>query len=113
MAGVETRSFDEPDETLSVEKAGAARVRIGGLTAWRFVFEPGWRFTEHMDADGCPTPHAGYIVSGRLHVVMDDGSEAEGGPGEVITIAPGHDAWTVGDEPCVFIDFGENVTLDA
>ncbi|MCD2441221.1 hypothetical protein LQ757_02915 [Agromyces sp. SYSU K20354] len=42
---------------------------------------------------------------------MDDGTEAEGGPGAVMVIEPGHDAWTVGDEPCVFIDFGESVQL--
>jgi len=44
-------------------------------------------------------------VSGRMHVVMDDGEEAEFGPGDYAVIEPGHDAWTVGREPCVFVDF--------
>jgi uncharacterized cupin superfamily protein len=48
----------------------------------------------------------GYVLSGRMKVVMDDGTEAEVGPGDVCSIAPGHDAWTVGDEACVTIDFG-------
>jgi hypothetical protein len=97
MAGVETRSFDEPDETLPADKAGAARVRIGGLNAWGSPSSRAGASPSHFDANGCPAPHAGYIASGRLHVRMDDGSEAEAGPGEVITIAP--------------VDFGENVTL--
>ena len=52
------------------------------------------------------TVHLGYVLSGRLKVVTDDGTEGEVGPGDVCSIAPGHDAWTVGDEACVTIDFG-------
>jgi hypothetical protein len=106
---VETRTFAEPDETLRDEKGRADRIDVGGLSVWKVVFEPGWRYTEYADGDWCSAPHAAYIESGRLHVLMDDGTEAEGGPGAVMVIKPGHDAWTVGDEPCVFIDFGESV----
>jgi hypothetical protein len=108
---VETRTFDEPDETIQDEMGTAGRISVGGLSVWRAVAEPGWRYTEWADGDGdlCSAPHAVYIASGRLHVLMDDGTEAEGGPGAVMVIKPGHDAWTVGDEPCVFIDFGESV----
>jgi hypothetical protein len=106
---VETRTFDEPDETLRDEKGRADRIDVGGFSVWKVVFEPGWRYTEYADGDLCAAPHAAYIESGRLHVLMDDGTEAEGGPGAVMVIKPGHDAWTVGDEPCVFIDFGESV----
>jgi hypothetical protein len=106
---VETRGFDEPDETIEDEKGSAGRISVGGLSVWRVVFEPGWRYTEYAGGDLCMAPHAAYIESGRLHVLTDDGTEVEGGPGAVIVIEPGHDAWTVGDEPCVFIDFGESV----
>jgi uncharacterized cupin superfamily protein len=44
-------------------------------------------------------------VSGRLKVVMDDGEEMDYGPGDFAIMAPGHDAWVVGDEPCVYIDW--------
>jgi hypothetical protein len=54
--------------------------------------------------DSCPAPHLGYVVSGRLHVRMDDGSQGEAGPGDAFWIAPGHDAWVVGDEPVVLVD---------
>jgi quercetin dioxygenase-like cupin family protein len=109
MGGIHARAFDRPDETLPVEKASADRVAVGGISVWKLVFEPGWRYTQHMEEDQCTMPHAAYIVSGRLRVVMEDGTAAEGGPDTVIVIAPGHDAWTVGDEPCVFIDFSESV----
>ena len=42
--------------------------------------------------------HIGYALSGRLHVAMDDGSELEYGPGDVVLVPPGHDGWTVGAE---------------
>ena len=75
----------------------------------RAVFEPGWRWSESVrpivGTNSCQTAHLGYVVSGRMHVVMDDGTEAEAGPGEVFAIAPGHDAWIPGDEACVVIDF--------
>ena len=44
-----------------------------------------------------------YIISGRMKVVMDDGTEA--GPGEAVIIPPGHNAQVVGNEPRVAIDF--------
>lgn len=108
---VEVRTFDESDESFETEMGHAERISVGGLSVWRALAEPGWRFTEGADGDLCSAPHALYIESGRLHVLMADGTEAEGGPGAVMVIEPGHDAWTVGDEPCVFIDFGESVEL--
>jgi ethanolamine utilization protein EutQ (cupin superfamily) len=46
-----------------------------------------------------------YGLSGRLHVRMDDGTESETGPGDAQLLPPGHDAWVVGDEPYVGLDF--------
>ena len=57
--------------------------------------------------ESCEFPHFGYIISGRMRIRMDDGSEGEIGTGDVFTIAPGHDAEVVGDEPCVMLDVGE------
>ena len=55
--------------------------------------------------DACQAAHLGYVVSGRMHVVMSDGTQGDAGPGDLVEIAPGHDAWIVSDEPCVFVDF--------
>ena len=60
--------------------------------------------------DSCQATHMGYVISGRMKVVMNDGTEAEAGPGDVVHIAPGHDAWIVGNEACVMVDFGSSVS---
>ena len=107
---LEAKSLESPDETRPfVDKGAAAIVNVGGVTAGRGVFEPGWRWSEHVKpiagTDSCQAPHAGYVLSGRMRVRMDDGEEAEVGPGDAFVISPGHDAWTVGDEACVLLDF--------
>ena len=75
----------------------------------RATFLPGWRWSEHVKpiagTDSCQAAHLGYFVSGRMTVVMDDGETVEYGPGDFADMAPGHDAWIVGDEPCVFVDW--------
>ncbi|HEX8086976.1 MAG TPA: cupin domain-containing protein [Solirubrobacteraceae bacterium] len=112
MAGVEVKGFDSPDEVRPFEGKGKAEiVNVGGRPVGRGTFEPGWRWSENVKpiagTDSCQVSHLGYCVSGRMKVVMDDGSEGELGPGEVVAIPPGHDAEVIGDEPCVLIDFGE------
>ncbi len=110
MAGVESRDFDSPDETRTPDKTQVDVVRMGATTAARFAFEPGWRWSECVKpvagTESCQAPHMAYVVSGRMKIVMDDGTEAEVGPGDAAVIPPGHDAWTVGDEACVMVDFG-------
>src|SRR6266496_3497614 len=109
MAGLETKSLDSPDEARPFGKGRAEIVTLGGMTVGRAVLEPGWRWSQHVKpiagTDSCQVAHTGYVVSGRLKVVMDDGAEGEVGPGDAYVIPPGHDAWTVGDEPVVSVDF--------
>jgi hypothetical protein len=112
MAQTEVKSFDSPDETRPFEGKGQAEVvEIGGRTVGRGTFEPGWRWSQNVkpiaQTDSCEVSHLGYVISGRMKVFMDDGSEGEVGPGDVFAIPPGHDAEVVGDEPCVMVDFGE------
>jgi Cupin domain len=112
MAGIETKSFESPDETRNFHAHGHAEVvEINGKTVLRSEFEPGWNWKEDIGpiagTDTCQTHHFGYCVSGRMKVVMDDGTEMEMGPGDLVEIQPGHDAQVVGDETCVFIDFGD------
>jgi quercetin dioxygenase-like cupin family protein len=110
MADLDVKNLGSPDETRPFAAKGRAEVvSVGGTTILRGTFEPGWRWSEHVKplagTDSCRTGHTGYVVSGRMHVRMDDGTEREIGPGDAVRIAPGHDAWIVGDEACVFIDF--------
>jgi hypothetical protein len=98
-----------PDETRTFDKGKLELVTIGGNTFGRATFQPGWRWSTSVkplvNTKSCEAPHLQYQVSGRLHVVMDDGSEDEFGPGDIALLPPGHDAWVVGDEPVVVIDF--------
>ena len=75
----------------------------------RATFQPGWRWSQHVKPiagiDSCQAAHTCYFVAGRMAVVMDDGEQAEYGPGDFAIMSPGHDAWIVGDEPCVVVDW--------
>jgi hypothetical protein len=105
VAGLETGSFEAPDETRTPDKTKVDVVRLGGTTAARLTFEPGWKWSECVKpvagTDSCQVRHIGVVQSGRIHVAHDDGTEGEVGPGEAYVIEPGHDAWVVGDETFV------------
>lgn len=109
MAGVESKSFDAPDETRTPEKTTVDVVRVGGNEVGRFTFQPGWRWSECIKpvvgTDSCQAEHWGYAVSGRMHIEHEDGTSLELGPGDAYLIAPGHQAWVVGDEPFVGVEF--------
>lgn len=110
MAKPEVKNLDSPDETRPfVGKGKADVVKLGGVTVGRAVFEPGWKWSEHVKpiagTESCQSSHTGYLISGRQHVVMDDGTELDLGPGDAFVIPPGHDGWVVGDEPAVALDF--------
>ena len=112
MASVEVKSFDSPDETRQFEGKGHADVvHIAGQVVGKGIFEPGWKWSENVkpiaQTDSCQVSHLGYCVSGRMRVYMDDGTEIDVGPDEVMAIPPGHDAEVIGDEPFVSVDFGE------
>jgi hypothetical protein len=97
-----------PDETRTFEKGKLELVTIGGITFGRATFQPGWRWSTSVkplvNTKSCEAPHLQYHVSGRLHVLMDDGSEDEFGPGDISLLPSGHDGWVVGYEPVVVID---------
>jgi quercetin dioxygenase-like cupin family protein len=111
MASLIRKSLDSPDEIRSFE-AGMGQLELVNSdvgAVGRATFQPGWRWSEHVKpiakTDSCQAAHTGYFLSGRMKVVMDDGEELEFGPGDFAVMAPGHDAWVVGDEPCVVIDW--------
>jgi hypothetical protein len=109
MPGVESRSFEYPDETRTPDKTTVELVNLAGGQIGRYTFQPGWRWSECIKpvvkTDTCQVEHVGYVVSGRLHVEHEDGSSGEATTGDVYRIAPGHDAWVVGDAPAVLVEF--------
>jgi quercetin dioxygenase-like cupin family protein len=114
MATLDAKGFDRPDETRPLSGKGKVEVvNIGGTPVMRGTFEPGWKWSEHVKpiagTDSCQAAHSGYALSGRMTVRMVDGKQADIGPGQAFVIPPGHDAWTVGNEACVLIDFGASV----
>jgi hypothetical protein len=109
MAGVEARDFSSPDETRTPDKTRVEVVRMGGSTAARFTFEPGWRWSECVKpvvgTDSCQVRHVGLVQTGRMAVRHEDGSEVEIEAGSAYVIEPGHEAWVVGDERVVAYEF--------
>jgi ethanolamine utilization protein EutQ (cupin superfamily) len=109
MARMIRKSFTAPEETRPIDKGKIEIVNLGDVTAMRATFQPGWRWSECLKSiagtESCQVAHMGYVISGRMRVRMDDGTEDEFGPGDVGVIPAGHDAWIVGNEPMVFIDF--------
>jgi hypothetical protein len=109
-AGQITRkSFDTPDEVRPFEGKGHLEViNLDGVIG-RGFFEPGWRWSENVKpiakTKSCEAGHVGYVISGRMRIIMDSGDEMEFGPGDVMSCPPGHDAFVVGDETCVVIDW--------
>ena len=109
MATMQGKHLGTPDETRTFPRGKVDLVQLGTVSVGRLELQPGWKWSECVKpiagTDSCQAPHTGYTISGRMHVVMDDGTEAEFGPGEAYVIPPGHDAWVVGDEPMVGLDF--------
>lgn len=109
MAGVTRKNFDSPDETRAPAKTTVAVVDLGSVKAARVTAETGWRWSECIKpvvgGDSCQARHVGVVVSGAMHVVHDDGTEADIRAGDAYLIEPGHDAWVVGDGPMVGFEF--------
>jgi quercetin dioxygenase-like cupin family protein len=107
---LEKKSFSSPDEVRPMSGMGQVEIlNVGDGVVGKATFEPGWRWSEHVKplagTDSCQAAHLGYVLSGDQKVIMDDGTELEFGPGDVVAIPPGHDGEVVGDEPCVVLDF--------
>ena len=109
MAKSEQKTFGKPDEVREFPRGKAEILNIGGGAVGRLVFQPGWRWSEHVKpiakTASCEAPHFQYHVSGKLGIKMDDGTEIVAGPGDVTALPSGHDAWVIGDEPVVVIDW--------
>jgi hypothetical protein len=105
----EQRSFSKPDEIRKFPRGRVELVKIGGATIGRATLEPGWKWSTSVKpiagTESCEAPHFQYHVSGTLKIRMDDGTEIECHAGDVSLLSSGHDAWVIGDEPVVIVDF--------
>jgi hypothetical protein len=105
----EHKSFSKPDEIRNFPNGKAEILRIGGAEVGRLVFQPGWRWSKDVKpiakTSSCEAPHFQYHVSGQLAIRMDDGSEFIAKEGDITSLPSGHDAWVVGNEPVVVVDW--------
>lgn len=104
----EAKTFDQPDDRMAFPHGHADIVTAGGHRLLRVTFEPGFRWSEDMAPTAgtprCQLRHLFWVVSGRMGLRLADGANAEVGPGELVSLAPDHDSWTIGEEPVVFFD---------
>jgi mannose-6-phosphate isomerase-like protein (cupin superfamily) len=104
-----SKSFDSPDETRAPAMTTVEVVTLGSAKAARLTLQPGWKWSECIKpvvgTDSCQNRHIGVVVSGALHTVHDDGSEADVGAGDAYVFEPGHDAWVTSSEPFVGYEF--------
>ena len=106
---LQRRRFSEPSDVRTIPRGRIDIVELDDTVVGRMIYEPGWRWSVDIQpiagTDTCQYHHLGITLSGRLRAQMPDGTELEIGPGDVFEIPPGHDAWVVGDEPWVSVDF--------
>jgi hypothetical protein len=106
---LEAKNLDLPEDKRSFTHGQIQIVRVGERVIGRATLNPGWRWSTDVQplvgTSSCELAHTAYVISGRMRVRMNDGTEADFGPGDAQYVSPGHDAWVVGDEPCVVVDF--------
>lgn len=105
------KSINAPDEVREFPNGRLELLQVGDVNFGRMTVQPGWSWSGSVkplaQTDSCTFPHKAFVLSGALHVKMDDGTELDLVAGDVATIEPGHDAWVVGDQPCVMVDFAD------
>ncbi len=106
---IEQRDFAQPDEVRTFENGRAEILSVGGMEIGRLTFSPGWRWSEHVKpiagTDLCEAPHFQYHVAGTLRIRTAGGEEFDATPGQVTSLPSGHDAWVVGNEEVVVVDW--------
>jgi hypothetical protein len=105
------KSLNNPEETRQF--AGHGKAHVSSTSAGPVIrghFQPGWKWSNDVKpiakTDSCQAAHMGYVISGEMVIRMNDGTEMKFGPGDLMEVAPGHDAWIVGDDECVVVDWG-------
>src|SRR5437667_253937 len=110
MAKTVKKNVNSPDEVRDVGKGKIDVMSLPSGNIGRLHYEPGWKWSTDLKpvhkTDSCQLHHIGVVESGTIHVKMDDGQEADLGPGDAFEVPPGHDAWVSGNEPFIAWDFG-------
>ncbi len=108
----EIKNFNKPDETREMPFGKLEVINVGGKFAGKTTFQPGWKWSDSVKpvakTHSCEFTHLLYVISGKMRVRMDDGLELDCNAGDICHIPPGHDAWVVGTEAVISIDFNEN-----
>jgi class 3 adenylate cyclase len=116
MPRLQAKSFETPDEIRDLPQARFVIVKLDEVTVGRSTFEPGWRWSTDLGpmvgTATCQIRHLGYTISGSLRAALDDGQTIDIGPNTVYEIPPGHDAWVLGDEPWVTIEWTSGRAFD-
>jgi class 3 adenylate cyclase len=109
MAEARAKNLEQPDQTIELPLFTAKIVEVGDFTVGYVVYQPGWRWSTHVrpivGGEWCQARHVGVVLSGRVAVLLQDGTALRFGPNDVFDIPPGHDAWVVGDEPFVQLEW--------
>jgi hypothetical protein len=109
MTIAEQKSFATPDEVRTFERGKLDLLNIGESEIGRLTLQPGWRWSEHVKplagTELCEAPHFQYHLQGTLHIEMANGAEFDAVAGDVTALPHGHDAWVVGNEPVVVVDW--------
>ena len=108
---LQKKNFEKPDETKNPPNSKVEIVRMGDMMVSKQTYQPGWQWSKDQKSlagtNSCQVHHFGVLISGRLGVRADDGQEIEFGAGDVVDIPPGHDGWTIGNEPAIFYWFSK------
>jgi class 3 adenylate cyclase len=103
------KNLGTPDESIHFPGITEDLVEIAGMTVSLTVQDPGWRWSTDMQplvgGEWCEARHIGVVISGRLGAALRDGTVLEFGPYDVYDIPPGHDGYTIGDEPAEMIEW--------
>ncbi len=107
-SSIVAKSLAESEKSRTfIDGSTRSIVRLRSAVVGLGTYQPGWKWSLHAGAQtGKPSEnHIGYIISGNMVVQDASGFEQEIGPGEACEVMPGHDAWVVGDAPCIALDF--------
>ena len=109
MSTLEKKSWSSPDGSQTPDKTHGATINFGAVSLTKVNLQPGWKWSEcikpHVETHSCQAGHIGMVLQGTRHVVSDDGSEITVSAGDAYRFAPGHDAWVVGSEPVIGVEF--------